>query len=194
MVHDSWTCLKVNNSRESVDMSKSFVAIDFETADSKRDSACAVGLTKVCNGQIVDQLYGLLRPPRKKFSYFCIRVHGIHWHDVQDAPTFRDFWLEHADFLEGVDFLAAHNASFDRSVLVTCCTNAGLPIPDLPFVCTVNLARNQWDLRPTKLPHVCDFLNLDLNHHHAGSDADACARIVLAALAENKHCLAPFGL
>ena len=30
-----------------------FVAIDFETADAKRDSACAVGLVRVESGRVV---------------------------------------------------------------------------------------------------------------------------------------------
>lgn len=174
--------------------SRAYVAIDFETADSRRDSACAVGLTKVCGGEIVDRLYGLIRPPRSRFSPYCVNVHGIRWSDVKDASPFREFWIENAGFLEGAQFLAAHNASFDRSVLGACCTMAGLPAPSLPFVCTVDLARNLWSLRPTKLPDVCRHLGLDLNHHHAGSDAEACARIVMAAVAENPRCLAPFGI
>lgn len=173
---------------------RAFVAIDFETADSKRDSACAVGLTKVCGGRIVDTRYALIRPPRSRFSPYCVQVHGIHWRDVKDAPRFRDFWIEHAQFLEEADFLAAHNANFDRSVLGACCTSAGLPAPQLPFVCTVELARSIWNLRPTKLPDVCRFLGLDLNHHHAASDSEACARIVMAAVNENPACLTPFGL
>lgn len=174
--------------------SKAYVALDFETADSKRDSACAVGLVKVRDGRIEDSLYHLIRPPRTTFSPFCVNVHGLHWRDVKDSPTFREFWIEHADFLEGVDFLAAHNARFDRAVLDTCCAMAGLSAPCLPFVCTVDLARSQWNLRPTKLPDVCRFLGLELNHHHAQSDAEACARIVMTAVAENPNCLTPFGV
>jgi DNA polymerase-3 subunit epsilon len=121
-------------------------------------------------------------------------VHGIRWRDVKNEPDFREFWLNNAGFLEGVNFLAAHNARFDRAVLGACCTAAGLPIPRLPFVCTVDLARALWNLRPTKLPDVCNFLGLELNHHHAASDADACAGIVMAALAQDPSCLARFGL
>jgi len=173
---------------------QTFVAIDFETADAKRDSACAVGLTKVRGRDIVENLYALIRPPRSRFSPFCVGVHGIRWTDVKDSPGFRDFWVGNADFLADADFLAAHNASFDRAVLATCCAMAGLPAPRLPFVCTVDLARKQWNLRPTKLPDVCRHLGLDLNHHHAASDAEACARIVMAAVAENPCCLAPYGV
>ena len=79
-------------------------------------------------------------------------------------------------------------------MLAACCAMSGLPVPRLPYVCTVDLARALWNVRPTKLPDVCRFLGLDLNHHHAGSDADACAGIVMAALAENPSCLTLLGL
>ena len=48
------------------------------------------------------------------------------------------------------------------------------------FTCTVQLARAQWGIRPTKLPDVCRRLRIPLRHHAAESDAVACARIVLA--------------
>ncbi|MFA5187667.1 MAG: exonuclease, partial [Patescibacteria group bacterium] len=35
---------------------------------------------------------------------------------------------------------------------------------------------------PTKLPDVCRRLKIPLNHHDAASDAEACARIVMAAM------------
>ena len=88
-------------------------------------------------------------------------------------------WL--APLFDGVDFIAAHNAPFDRSVLRACCEWAGLPMPALPFECTVRHARRAWNLRPTNLPRVASHLGIPLDHHHAGSDAEACARILLAA-------------
>ena len=38
-----------------------------------------------------------------------------------------------------------------------------------------------WGVRPTKLPDVCRFLGIPLKHHDALSDAEAAARIVIAA-------------
>ncbi|MBF0429989.1 MAG: 3'-5' exonuclease [Fibrobacteria bacterium] len=156
-----------------------FVAIDFETADRYRDSACAVALVKVENNQIVQTDYRLIRPPRKKilFTY----IHGITWPQVADEPVFAEIWPELSPLLEGADYLAAHNASFDKSVLKACCRSADLAPPDIPFECTVKLARNTWNLYPTKLPDVCDFLGIPLNHHDAMSDALACAKIAIAA-------------
>jgi DNA polymerase-3 subunit epsilon len=46
----------------------------------------------------------------------------------------------------------------------------------------MRLARRVWSLYPTKLPDVCRHLRLKLNHHDALSDAEACARIVIAAM------------
>jgi DNA polymerase-3 subunit epsilon len=46
----------------------------------------------------------------------------------------------------------------------------------------VELARKMWDIRPTQLPTVCRRLSIELKHHEALSDAEACGRIVLAAL------------
>lgn len=156
-----------------------FVAIDFETSDHGRDSACAVALVRVERGRIVRRESHLIRPPRREFAF--THIHGITWAMVKSQPTFADLWPRLEPILDGVEFLAAHNASFDRSVLTTCCEGAGLRLPRLPFLCTMRLARLTWGIRPTRLPDVCGHLGLELKHHDALSDAEACARIVLAA-------------
>ena len=156
-----------------------FVALDFETADYSPDSACALGLVRVENHQIVQRTYSLIKPPRRRFVFTYL--HGITWEDVAHQPTFGELWPTYSPMLEGIDFLAAHNASFDRSVLHRCCAAAGLEPPEIPFRCTVQLARRTWNLKPTKLNNVCDHLGITLKHHHAASDAEACALIVIAA-------------
>ena len=60
--------------------------------------------------------------------------------------------------------------------------------PKRPFVCTVELARAKWGIYPTTLPDVCRRLGISLRHHEPGPDAEACARIVLAAEAEGWNC------
>jgi DNA polymerase-3 subunit epsilon len=156
-----------------------FVALDFETADYYPDSACALALVRVENHQIVERAYSLIKPPRRRFVFTYL--HGITWEDVAHQPSFGELWPTYAPMLAGIDFLAAHNASFDRSVLRCCCENAGLKPPRTPFRCTVQLARQTWDIYPTKLNHVCDRLGITLKHHQAASDAEACALIVIAA-------------
>jgi DNA polymerase-3 subunit epsilon len=157
-----------------------FVALDFETADQGRDSACSVALVRVEKGTIVRREHRLIRPPRRTFQFTAI--HGIRWSQVAEAPTFGELWPELASCLVGAHFIAAHNASFDASVMRACCDQAGLRPPSQPYLCTVKIARQAWNLRPTKLPDVCRHLGLPLQHHDALSDAEACANIVLAAI------------
>jgi len=159
-----------------------FVALDFETADPMRDSACALALVRVEGGRITARETRLFRPPRREFWF--THIHGITWRMVEGLEPFGEAWPGMEPLLEGADFLAAHNAVFDRSVMRACCERAGLEPPAAPYLCTVKLARRAWSIHPTRLPDVCDRLSIPLRHHDAASDAEACARIVLRALEE----------
>lgn len=157
-----------------------FVAIDFETADHGRDSACAVALAVVRDGEVVDTVHRLIRPPRRTFRF--THIHGIAWEDVAGEEEFGAVWPGLAPLLDGAEFLVAHNAAFDRGVLQACCAAYDLPPPRQHFECTVQMARRAWGLYPTKLPDVCRHLGIPLRHHDAASDAAAAARIAVAAL------------
>jgi DNA polymerase-3 subunit epsilon len=158
---------------------KAFVAIDFETANRSRESACSIGIIRVENFLIVQKSSFLIRPVPEQFEFTYI--HGIRWRDVANAPSFGELWPTIAPLFEGAEVIAAHNASFDQGVLYACCDFYGIPRPPHRFLCTVQLARKTWRLHPTKLPNVCDYLSIPLDHHQALSDAEACARIVIAA-------------
>ena len=69
---------------------QTFVALDFETADAGRDSACAVAAVRVERNRIVGRFYKLIRPPRKIFT--TSHIHGITWEDVAGEPTFQQLW------------------------------------------------------------------------------------------------------
>jgi DNA polymerase-3 subunit epsilon len=167
-----------------------FVAIDFETADHGPDSACAVGLVRVEGQTVVRRETVLIRPPRQRFIFTYI--HGITWEMVESALSFAEVWPRLVAVLEGAAFLAAHNAPFDRRVLLACCAAAGLAMPETPFVCTVQVARRKWGERRNDLASVCRRLGIGLVHHNAGSDAEACARIVIAArAAESGNAIRP---
>lgn len=159
-----------------------FASIDFETANYSRASACAVGIVIVSEGDIVQKIHRLIRPPESSFTFTYI--HGLSWEDVKHEASFDEVWPEIKNKLKDIDFLAAHNAPFDKGVLNACCSTYSLTNITKPFVCTVKIARSHWDIYPTKLPNVCRYLDIDLNHHEALSDAEACARIVIAAEAD----------
>ena len=62
--------------------------------------------------QILSTTTHLIRPPREEmvFTY----LHGITWKQVAQKPTFGELWPELEKLLEGIDFVAAHNARFDQ--------------------------------------------------------------------------------
>ncbi|MGE3568963.1 MAG: 3'-5' exonuclease [Gammaproteobacteria bacterium] len=166
--------------RDGAPAATRFVAIDFETACHARDSACAIGLATCVDGRIVDHAHHLIRPPTREFSFTAI--HGLTWRDVAAAPDFAALWPTLAACFEGADFLVAHNAPFDRSVLAACQSRYAITATVPRFECTVRLARRVLGCQPANLPAVCTRLGIALRHHDAGSDATACARIALAAL------------
>lgn len=156
-----------------------FAAIDFETANHDPASACAVGIVIAADGRIVHREHHLIRPPTREFAF--THIHGLTWSRVRRAEDFGAVWLDLSRRLGAAAFFAAHNAPFDRRVLAACCELYGVRPPKHRFVCTVQLARRQWGIYPTKLPDVCRHLKIPLRHHEADSDAEACACIVLAA-------------
>ncbi len=160
-------------------MLEPFLAIDFETANPSSDSACSIGLVRGENGRIVHEEVHLIRPPNSWFQF--TEIHGLTWEHVRDALTFEGVWPKIKPLFEGVNFIAAHNAGFDRKVLESCCELYKLEKPTHPYICTVQLARKTWSIFPTRLPNVCEVLGIELKHHEALSDARACAKIVIAA-------------
>lgn len=158
-----------------------FVAIDFETGDAGRDSACAVALVLVEDGMVVRREARLIRPPRH-MDPANIAIHGLTEKMVAKAPSFAAVWKELAPMLEETSLFVAHNAPFDRSVLETCCREAGIARPDLPWACTLQLTRETWPAWQThRLDVCCRELGIELQHHDALSDALACADLYMQA-------------
>ena len=66
--------------------SYNFIAIDFETANNDRHSACQVGLVAFKKDQIVDERKFEIRPTSDYFLH--TRIHGITWSSVRNEATF----------------------------------------------------------------------------------------------------------
>lgn len=83
---------------------RAFVALDFETANRNRSSACAVALVRVESGQIVERVADLIRPPSQHFEF--TDIHGIRWADVRTKPVFCPVWRRMKSLLAGAAFPA----------------------------------------------------------------------------------------
>lgn len=159
-----------------------FVAIDFETANSRRGSACAIGAVRVVDGRIEDSFYSLCQPAPEHnfFEPMNIAIHGITPQMASSAPTFDQVFTQFESFRNGLPFVA-HNASFDMSVLRNTLNGFGLLAPKADYACTLVLARKALTLISYSLPYVAEELSVSLEHHHdALADAKACAEIAVS--------------
>lgn len=162
---------------------REFVAIDFETANEQRRSACAIGLVHFgSDGQVVDRYYQLLRP-HPDVDYFNpinVWIHGITPDDVADAPQWDDVKDEVFSFVSNKP-VVAHNMAFDGYVLSDLSATYGLADLKNRRFCTVRLARVilQGKLKTKRLDDVYSyyFPGKTFDHHNAHADAEACGRI-----------------
>jgi len=158
-----------------------FVALDFETANASRASACALGMTVVENGVVSTTKQWLIRPPEMRFDFFNIGIHGITPEMVRDQPEFNQLWPELQPYLSQYP-IVAHNAAFDMSVVRHTLDLYGLKYPETSYLCSVLLAKISWPGLPSyRLDYLAGQLNFDLIHHNAASDANGAAMIVMAA-------------
>ena len=161
--------------------SLNFSAIDFETANEHRASACAVGVVRMRGGVIVESFETLLRPRVLRVDWRNQQVHGISEAQLRHAPTLADVWPQLLSDLHHQP-VVAHNSAFDVSVLEHSCRDFGLPIPAFHALCSVKLAKLCWPhFERHKLDHVAGQFGIPLNHHDALSDARACAEITVRA-------------
>jgi len=156
------------------------IAIDFETANEQRGSACSVGLAWIEDDRVVRVEERLIRPQQMRFSSFNIAIHGIRPEHVEDAGEFPEVMDEFADDFRGATMIA-HNAAFDFSVWRSCLDLYRQAYPELSYLCSVKMAQRVWPhLGSHKLNIVANHLGLTFAHHNAAEDAAICAEAAIA--------------
>lgn len=159
---------------------KSFVAIDFETANQHRSSVCSVGVVIVENAIITDSFYELIKPSPNFYCNWATDIHGINYWDTINAKTFPEIWQHISNRINGLP-LVAHNSPFDESCLKAVHEFYEMVYPDYEFHCTCRTSRKLFTHLPNHQLHtVSEHLGFKLdNHHHALADAEACAHIAM---------------
>ena len=155
------------------------IAFDVETPNSGNDRMSAIGITVVEDGQIVEELATLVNP-ETWFARFNIGLTGITPEMAADAPSFDELWPEIEPlFSSGV--LVAHNAPFDMSVLAKCLRAYCVDWKDTAaYICTCQMGRRCYPELPNhRLNTLCEYRNIALDHHQAGSDSRACASLLI---------------
>ncbi|MGA9657572.1 MAG: 3'-5' exonuclease [Asticcacaulis sp.] len=157
-----------------------FIAIDFETANEQRGSACSVGLAWIDNNEITRIEERLIRPKDMRFSGMNIAIHGIRPEHVEDAPEFPAVM---AEFWEDINaaVMIAHNAAFDMSVIRNAYDQYGLHYPQFDYLCTLQMSRKVWTHLPShRLSDLSAHIGHAFRHHNAAEDAAMCGRVALA--------------
>jgi DNA polymerase III subunit epsilon len=149
-----------------------FTAIDFETSQPSRWSICQVGLVRVEGGKIKETFNQLVQPPGNEYWSTFTKIHGIDASKTKESPTFDKVWPTIKKHIIG-QAVVAHNISFDASCLEQALSYYSLTLPQYERHCTYQLYRE-------KLSSLCEKFKIDLNHHDALSDANACAKLFLS--------------
>lgn len=159
-------------------MKNNFTAIDFETAQGYRHSICQVGLVRVENGNIVNEVNLLVQPPDNYYWSKLTEIHGITAEDTIHSPTFDKVWNKIELFITGQTVVAHNGMSFDFPVLDKTLAFYGVKAPVYHKVCTYKIFRKKLNL-------LCQDYAIALNHHDALSDARACAALYQIYLNSN---------
>ena len=151
-----------------------YVAIDFETANESRDSACEVALVRFRDGVPIDSFSSLVY--QERFAPFNVALHGITPKQVKSAPIFSEIWGSIKAFIS-TSPLVAHNAGFDMSVLYRSLKDEPIGA-EIDYFCTMVLSRQMLDLTFFGLPGVTEHLRVDYPmEHRAESDAIAAGKV-----------------
>lgn len=167
------------------DLLMNYFVIDFETANSNRNSACALGIVEVKNNIIVNE-WDYLIDPEDYFDSFNVFIHGITPEMVEGKPTLKELWPEIKLILSD-KIVIAHNASFDISVLRWSLSKYNIEFPNFKYSCTRILAKKTWpSLVNYKLDTIANYLGIDFIHHQACEDAKATAKVFDAIVKSNE--------
>ena len=157
-----------------------FNAIDVETANADPSSICQIGVVRVRNGEIGEQLSVLINP-EVRFNPVNVGLHGIDEYGVRDSKTLPQIYRELQRLLEGT-VLVSHT-TFDREALDGATDRYGLERVRATWLDSAAIARRAWPgryrRRGWRLANIAADLGITFRHHDAAEDARAVAEIVL---------------
>ncbi|WP_322970346.1 exonuclease domain-containing protein [Faecalibacter sp. LW9] len=158
---------------------KNFVAIDFETANRKRISACSIGLSIFEDGKLIECKHFYIKPPiNEEFESINMRIHKITPEDVKDACNFLDLWNTQLNSILNNQFIVLHNSSMDYSILKQLIEFYDIKNVYFKYLDTMLLAKNLG--YPQKLELLCEEFNIKFdNIHKADEDSKVCGELFL---------------
>lgn len=161
-----------------------YIAIDFETANQYRNSACSVGLVRFIDGKETDSCYSLIHPAKMYFiPEWTEDIHHISYNDVRDKPYFPEVWdtivMPFINNTPGIPLVAHNGTMFDMPVICECCKYFGMEIPKLDYFDSLLIARKTWpELESHKLTQLGNHFGINYLAHDALEDSRTCGMII----------------
>jgi DNA polymerase III subunit epsilon len=159
------------------------VSLDSETTGGSPkagDRACEIGLVEMVDGRRTGRTWRSYFNPKRKVHFGALRVHGLTNKFLSDKPLFEERAEEILDFIDGAP-CKAHNARFDRDVLINEFAVTGLEIPKLEFYDTIPMAKKLLSGGRFKLDILVERLGItapDRKLHGALLDAEILGMVV----------------
>ena len=164
-----------------------YIAIDFETANYFKNSACSVGLVRFIDGKEVDYCYSLIHPAKMYFiPEWTEEIHHISYDDVRDKPYFPEVWdtmvMPFINKTPGIPLVAHNGNMFDMPVIQNCCEYFGMEVPKLEYFDSLIIARKTWpEFESHQLTKLGERFNIEYLAHDALEDSRVCGQLVKIA-------------
>lgn len=149
---------------------RDYIVLDLETPNAYCNSISSMGIVVVEDGEVSEEIYSLINP-EAHFDSFNITLTGIRPKDVEDAPTFPEYWDEIKDLIRN-NVIVGQNISFDLGVISKSLTRYHLPIPPFESYCTLRSCQRNLNLPDNSLSYIVEnVLETTYNAHNAMADA-----------------------
>lgn len=164
-----------------------FIALDCEKANNEPTSLCSIGLACFKNGKVVYTKEYVVKPfpcyfykgieTNNKTTY-----HGIPFDVYREAPTLNLLWPKIKKLING-EIIVGHGINGDFLSIQSALEHYGIEfeIPEQnEYICT-NIASiyTYPECDSHKLAALCEYLDIQINAHHALSDAIASGLLLL---------------
>ena len=164
-----------------------YIAIDFETANTYRNSACSVGLVRFIDGKETDSCYTLIHPAKMYFiPEWTEQIHHISYNDVRNKPYFPEIWdtlvMPFINQTPGVPLVAHNGNCFDMPVIKGCCEYFGMTLPQFEYFDSLVIARKTWpEMASHHLTDLGAHFGIEYLAHDALEDSRTCGQIIKLA-------------
>ena len=163
---------------------------DVEYANNKNKSICQIGIMceNFSDGEPYYPERDIYINPEDGFDDFCIKIHGITKDIVKNEPAFPTVWKEIEKYFTNAVIIGHNVAGADLDALVKALKRYNLDIPELYYICTLDLARQyvpSYAVVDYSMSTLCEYFGVDIDsEHNAFDDACACADLFKAIIEE----------